>query len=187
VDRAAYLVEQQGARKILDTSFMAVFMFDTDTDPADVAKYFAALKRAQMELDLTPEPYKRYNVREIPPRFRHLIDVRAFGPGEHCRPDPTDATQRRRGNPAPLSIQERQRRGDSGNDRPRTDPPRRSRVPPSDLVPRPSVRSASSTRWTPKRRRYPRTLGDERSVVDRAAGGSRCRIGRSQSNESASA
>jgi hypothetical protein len=61
---------------------MATFMFDTDTDLADVAKYFAALRRAQMELDLTPEPYKHYYTREIPARFHDLIDVRAFGPGE---------------------------------------------------------------------------------------------------------
>lgn len=79
---AAYVLEQQGARKILDTSFMAAFMFDADTDAGDVAKYFAALKRAQMDLDLTPEPYKPYYLREIPARFHDLIDVRAFGPGE---------------------------------------------------------------------------------------------------------
>jgi ABC-type nitrate/sulfonate/bicarbonate transport system substrate-binding protein len=79
---AGYLVEQQGARKILDTTFMAAFMFDKDTDPDDVGKYFAALKRAQMELDLTPEPYKHYYAREIPARFHDLIDVRGFGPGE---------------------------------------------------------------------------------------------------------
>lgn len=79
---AANLLEQLGARKIVDTTFMAGFMFDTDTDPADVAKYFAALKRAQMDLDLTPEPYKHYYTREIPERFHNLIDVRAFGPGE---------------------------------------------------------------------------------------------------------
>ncbi|MGH2861668.1 MAG: ABC transporter substrate-binding protein [Solirubrobacteraceae bacterium] len=79
---AGYLVEQQGARKIVDTTFMAAFMFDADTDPADVAKYFAGLKRAQMDLDLAPEVYKHYYTREIPDRFHDLIDVRAFGPGE---------------------------------------------------------------------------------------------------------
>jgi NitT/TauT family transport system substrate-binding protein len=35
-----------------------------------------------MVLDLTPEPYKHYYAREIPPRFHDLIDVRGFGPGE---------------------------------------------------------------------------------------------------------
>ncbi len=95
---AAYLLEQQGARKIVDTTLMAGFMFDTDTNVEDVGKYFAALKRAQMDLDLAPEPYKHYYTREIPERytreiperytreiperFHDLIDVRAFGPGE---------------------------------------------------------------------------------------------------------
>jgi ABC-type nitrate/sulfonate/bicarbonate transport system substrate-binding protein len=79
---AAYLLEQQGARKIVDSTFMAGFMFDADTDIEDVSKYFAAVKRAQMDLDLTPERYKRYYTKEIPERFHDLIDVRAFGPGE---------------------------------------------------------------------------------------------------------
>ena len=77
-----YLVEQQGARKILDTTFMAGFMFEFETDPADVEKYFNALKRAQMELDLQPEPYKQHYLKEIPERFHAMIDVRRFGPGE---------------------------------------------------------------------------------------------------------
>ncbi|MGH2895371.1 MAG: ABC transporter substrate-binding protein, partial [Solirubrobacteraceae bacterium] len=77
-----YLVEQQGCRKILDTTFMAGFMFDFQTDPADVDRYFNALKRAQMELDLQPEPYKHHYLKEIPERFHDLIDVRRFGPGE---------------------------------------------------------------------------------------------------------
>ena len=77
-----YLVEQQGARKILDTTFMAGFMFDAGIEPADVERYFAALKRAQMELDLQPEPYKHHYLKEIPERFHAMIDVRRFGPGE---------------------------------------------------------------------------------------------------------
>ncbi|MGH2856438.1 MAG: ABC transporter substrate-binding protein [Solirubrobacteraceae bacterium] len=79
---ATYLVEQQGMRKLLDTTFMAAFMFDADTDPADVQRYFNGLRRAQMELDLEPEPYKHYYLNEIPERFHPLIDVRRFGPGE---------------------------------------------------------------------------------------------------------
>jgi ABC-type nitrate/sulfonate/bicarbonate transport system substrate-binding protein len=77
-----YLVEQQGARKILDTTFMAGFMFEFETDPVDVEKYFNGLKRAQMELDLQPEPYKEHYLKEIPERFHSMIDVRRFGPGE---------------------------------------------------------------------------------------------------------
>ncbi len=77
-----YLVEQLGCRQILDTTFMAGFMFGPETDPADVEKYFNALKRAQMELDLEPEPYKHHYLKEIPERFHDLVDVRRFGPGE---------------------------------------------------------------------------------------------------------
>lgn len=94
-----YLVEQQGCRKILDTTFMAGFMFDADTDEVDVEKYFNALKRAQMELDLQPEPYKQHYLKEIPERFHPLIDVRRFGPGERIvflpyTPDAYERSQR---------------------------------------------------------------------------------------------
>lgn len=77
-----YLIEQQGCRKILDTTFMAGFMFGPGTDPVDVRRYFNALQRAQMELDLEPEPYKHHYLKEIPERFHALLDVRRFGPGE---------------------------------------------------------------------------------------------------------
>ena len=85
-------------RKILDTTFMAGFMFDFQTDAADVEKYFNALKRAQMELDLQPEPYKQHYLKEIPERFHGMIDVRRFGPGERIvflpyTPDSYDRSQ----------------------------------------------------------------------------------------------
>jgi NitT/TauT family transport system substrate-binding protein len=79
---ATYLVEQHGCRRILDTTFMAGFMFGADTSPDDVERYFRALKRAQMELDLEPERYKHYYLKEIPDRYHDAIDVRCFGPGE---------------------------------------------------------------------------------------------------------
>lgn len=79
---ATYLVERYGCRRILDSTFMAGFMFGAGTDPADVERYFRALKRAQMELDLEPERYKHYYLNEIPARFHDDIDVRCFGPGE---------------------------------------------------------------------------------------------------------
>lgn len=79
---ATYLVEQYGCRRILDTTFMAGFMFGAGTDPVDVERYFRALRRAQMELDLEPERYKRYYLNEIPERYHAEIDVRCFGPGE---------------------------------------------------------------------------------------------------------
>ena len=61
---------------------MAGFMFGAGTDPRDVERYFRALKRAQMELDLEPERYKHYYLKEIPERYHADIDVRCFGPGE---------------------------------------------------------------------------------------------------------
>jgi NitT/TauT family transport system substrate-binding protein len=79
---ATYLVEQCGCKRILDTTFMAGFMFGADTDPIDVERYFRALKRAQMELDLEPEGYKHHYLKEIPERYHAEIDVRCFGPGE---------------------------------------------------------------------------------------------------------
>jgi NitT/TauT family transport system substrate-binding protein len=78
----SYIVEQLGYRKIVDTTFMAGFMFGTQTDPEDVERYFKALRRAQMELDLDAEKYKHYYSKEIPARYTELVDVRTFGPGE---------------------------------------------------------------------------------------------------------
>jgi ABC-type nitrate/sulfonate/bicarbonate transport system substrate-binding protein len=76
------IVEQLGCRKVLDSTFMAGFMFNSETDPSDVERYFRALKRAQMDLDLEPERYKHHYLKEIPPRFRGRVDIRRFGPGE---------------------------------------------------------------------------------------------------------
>jgi NitT/TauT family transport system substrate-binding protein len=77
-----YLLEQQGCRKVLDTTFMLGFMFNPEVDLHDVERYFNALKRAQMALDLEPERYKHHYLEEIPPRYHDRIDVQAFGPGE---------------------------------------------------------------------------------------------------------
>src|SRR6201999_1009142 len=42
----------------------------------------AALRRAQMEIDLRPELYKHYHLRSVPEKYRDQVDVRAFGTGE---------------------------------------------------------------------------------------------------------
>jgi NitT/TauT family transport system substrate-binding protein len=83
-----YILEQQGFRKVLDTTFMIGFLFDDDADVDDVARYFRALQRAQRDIDLEPERYKHYFLDELPERFRALADVRRFGPGERlvCEP-----------------------------------------------------------------------------------------------------
>ena len=78
-----YLVlEQLGFRKIVDTSFMIGFMFPDQVDEGDVEKYMGGLRRAQMDLDLEPEKYKHYYLNEIPDRYRSMLDVRRFSPGE---------------------------------------------------------------------------------------------------------
>jgi NitT/TauT family transport system substrate-binding protein len=77
-----YLLEQQGFRKVLDSTFMAGFMFSASIDAGDVERYFNALKRAQMDLDFEPERYKHFYLREIPERFHGMIDVHGFGTGE---------------------------------------------------------------------------------------------------------
>jgi NitT/TauT family transport system substrate-binding protein len=77
-----YLVEQHGCRKVVDSTFMAGFMFGSETDPEDVERYFNGLKRAQMDLDLEPERYKHHYLNEIPSRYHAGIDVQGFGPGE---------------------------------------------------------------------------------------------------------
>jgi hypothetical protein len=53
-----------------------------DAGKADVDKYLAALRRAQMEIDLRPELYKHYHLRSVPEKYRDQVDVRAFGTGE---------------------------------------------------------------------------------------------------------
>lgn len=79
---STYLVEQLGCKRLLDTTFMAGFMFGPEIEAADVERYLRALRRAQMELDLTPEAYKHYFAKEIPSRFLPQVDLRCFGPGE---------------------------------------------------------------------------------------------------------
>ena len=79
---ALYLLDQQGFRRVADTTFMIGFLFDNETDPEDVEKYFRGLKRAQAELDLQPERYKRHHLDGIPAHLRHLADIRGFGTGE---------------------------------------------------------------------------------------------------------
>ena len=77
-----YFMEQLGFRKIVDTTFMMASMVAEDANEEDVEKYFAALRRAQADIDLRPELYTHYFREEFPERFRDQIDTRLFGPGE---------------------------------------------------------------------------------------------------------
>ncbi len=83
-----YVLEQQGFRKVLDTTFMVGFMLSPDTDEEDAERYFRALRRAQRDIDLEPERYKHYFLKEIPEQYHPLIDVRLFGPGERLVSEP---------------------------------------------------------------------------------------------------
>lgn len=77
-----YLLEQWGFRKLVDTTFMMGFLVSADTDTDDLERYFRALRRAQAELDLEPEPHKRHWLKEMPEDLSASADVRRFGPGE---------------------------------------------------------------------------------------------------------
>jgi NitT/TauT family transport system substrate-binding protein len=77
-----YLAEQQGFRKALDTTFMIGFLLHNDADLEDVKRYFNALQRAQRDIDLEPERYKHYFLKELPEKYHGMIDVKGFGPGE---------------------------------------------------------------------------------------------------------
>ena len=77
-----YLLEQLGFRKITDATFMIAAMVPREADLAYVRRYFAALRRAQAEIDVAHQPYARHFANELPERHRSLVDVRRFGPGE---------------------------------------------------------------------------------------------------------
>jgi hypothetical protein len=77
-----YLAEQQGFRKVIDTTFMIAAMINGSPDPEDVRRYFAALKRAQRDIDLRPELYTHYYKNEFPERWHAMMDTRRWGPGE---------------------------------------------------------------------------------------------------------
>jgi NitT/TauT family transport system substrate-binding protein len=79
----SYIVEQQGFRKVVDTSFMIGFLISgQDVAMSDVQKYFRALQRAQRDIDVEHQKFTHYYLREMAEEFKPLVDVRAFGPGE---------------------------------------------------------------------------------------------------------
>lgn len=77
-----YIVEQLGYRKLVDTSFVMGFLISRDADTEDTERYFRALERAQRDIDLDPDRYKQYWLRELPEDLAELVDVRRFGTGE---------------------------------------------------------------------------------------------------------
>ena len=77
-----YVLEQQGFRKIVDTTFMIGFLISPEAQEADVHRYFRALQRAQRDIDVEPERYKHYLLKALPDTYHALVDMRAFGTGE---------------------------------------------------------------------------------------------------------
>jgi ABC-type nitrate/sulfonate/bicarbonate transport system substrate-binding protein len=78
-----YIAESFGFRKVVDATFMIGFLVTgEDAVASDVEKYLAALRRAQMEIDLRPELYKHYHLDAVPEKYRAKVDVRSFGTGE---------------------------------------------------------------------------------------------------------
>jgi NitT/TauT family transport system substrate-binding protein len=77
-----YVLEQQGFRKLVDTTFIMGFMVSETADREDLERYFRALRHAQREIDLEPERHKHYWLREMPEDLHETVDVRRFGPGE---------------------------------------------------------------------------------------------------------
>jgi NitT/TauT family transport system substrate-binding protein len=47
-----YLLEQLGLRKLVDTTFIMGFMVGESASTDDMDRYFAAMRRAQREIDL---------------------------------------------------------------------------------------------------------------------------------------
>jgi NitT/TauT family transport system substrate-binding protein len=84
----AYVLEQRGFRKLVDTTFVMGFLLSAQVDPDDVERYFRALLRAQQEIDLEPHRYTPHWAREMPADLLELVDVRRFGPGERIVPQP---------------------------------------------------------------------------------------------------
>jgi NitT/TauT family transport system substrate-binding protein len=77
-----YILEQLGYRKLVDTTFVMSFLVPESADLEDARKYFRALEKAQRDIDLEPERYKKYWQREMPDDLAEVVDVRRFGPGE---------------------------------------------------------------------------------------------------------
>ena len=83
-----YALEQNGFRKVLDTTFIVAFLVSEEADPADVERYVSALLRAQRDIDVEPERYKHYYLRELPAHLHDRVDVRGFGTGERIVAEP---------------------------------------------------------------------------------------------------
>lgn len=77
-----YILEQLGFRKLADTTFMITANIAKDADLDAVQRYFRALRRAQADIDFNHQRFAHHWLHELPERYKTLVDVRRFGPGE---------------------------------------------------------------------------------------------------------
>ena len=77
-----YVAEQLGFRKICDCTFMMAGMVNGNPQIDAIRKFYRALQDAQRDIDLRPELYTHYYLKELPARFHDSIDTRCMGPGE---------------------------------------------------------------------------------------------------------
>jgi NitT/TauT family transport system substrate-binding protein len=78
----AYILEQHGFQKVIDTSFMVTYMIVGAPNSSDVARYFDAMQRAQAAIDENPKRYRHYLLSEFPDEVRRLVDIDRCGIGE---------------------------------------------------------------------------------------------------------
>jgi NitT/TauT family transport system substrate-binding protein len=77
-----YLAEQLGFRKILDCTFMVAAIVKEGVNESDIEKFYRALKRAQVDIDMNHQKFTHYYKREFPARFHDVMNTCVFGPGE---------------------------------------------------------------------------------------------------------
>jgi NitT/TauT family transport system substrate-binding protein len=78
----SYVLEQQGFRKIVDTSFMIGFLINGDASDEQLWAYFNALQRAQREIDVAKEQYQHYLLDQMAAKYHDIYNPRASGIGE---------------------------------------------------------------------------------------------------------
>jgi NitT/TauT family transport system substrate-binding protein len=87
-----YILEQLGFRKIVDSTFVVASFIDKDANVDDVRAYYRALRRAQTDIDFMHQQFTHHYAKEVPVRYRDLVDVRRFGPGERLVFEPYSKT-----------------------------------------------------------------------------------------------
>jgi ABC-type nitrate/sulfonate/bicarbonate transport system substrate-binding protein len=76
------IAEARGLRKLAQGEFRITFWVGANIDPAALAAYFRALRRADEALARTPERYMPLWARNVPPALAGDYDYATFGLGE---------------------------------------------------------------------------------------------------------